>query len=236
MNASIIIYTHSDYKDAWPLVFGQLDLYFPNTKKIIFTDKKDKDLPTSYTHIFYDDNLSYTKRISSCLRSIEDPLILFQHEDMILFDSPNINKLKEFEDLIMSEKADFIKLIKAGNFSSSELHENLVSSTDHFLFSVQPTLCKKDKLLTLFDSFDASIYEFEIKVSSACISNNYKKCYMASDINENKRGQHHWDSNIFPYIATAIAKGKWNTLEYKNELSVLFKKYNINVFRRTFLG
>ena len=36
--------------------------------------------------------------------------------------------------------------------------------------------------------------------------------------NERKRGKNHWDSNYFPYIATAIVKGEWNFMEYKTEL------------------
>jgi hypothetical protein len=46
--------------------------------------------------------------------------------------------------------------------------------------------------------------------------------------NEIKRGVYHCDSIVFPYIATAINKGKWNTSEYKKELDILFKEYNIN--------
>ena len=46
--------------------------------------------------------------------------------------------------------------------------------------------------------------------------------------NEVKRGVFHCDSIVFPYIATAISKGKWNTSEYKKELNFLFKEYNIN--------
>lgn len=46
--------------------------------------------------------------------------------------------------------------------------------------------------------------------------------------NEPKRGLYHWDSFCFPYIATAIVKGKWNFLEYSKELSILLEKYNIN--------
>jgi hypothetical protein len=39
----------------------------------------------------------------------------------------------------------------------------------------------------------------------------------------------HWDSSIFPYIATAIVKGKWNIGEYEKELKPILDEWNIDV-------
>jgi hypothetical protein len=49
---------------------------------------------------------------------------------------------------------------------------------------------------------------------------------------EKKRGMYHYDSSVFPYIATAINKGKWNYSEYQTELDSLFAEYQINPFER----
>ena len=38
----------------------------------------------------------------------------------------------------------------------------------------------------------------------------------------------HWDSKVYPYVATAIVKGKWNYSEYESELSSLHKEYNVD--------
>jgi len=48
---------------------------------------------------------------------------------------------------------------------------------------------------------------------------------------EPKRGGHH-DSSIYPYIATAVVKGKWNLSEYKNELLPLLNEHNIVIENR----
>jgi hypothetical protein len=56
--------------------------------------------------------------------------------------------------------------------------------------------------------------------------------YMVSLGNERRRGIYHNDSSVFPYIATAINKGKWNYYEYEKELNILFNIYNINPFER----
>ena len=39
----------------------------------------------------------------------------------------------------------------------------------------------------------------------------------------NKRGRNHWDSNIYPYVATAVVKGKWNLNEYSHKLNTILK-------------
>ena len=38
----------------------------------------------------------------------------------------------------------------------------------------------------------------------------------------------HYDSKIFPYIATALIKGKWNTSQYGSELNEIAKEYNLD--------
>ena len=50
--------------------------------------------------------------------------------------------------------------------------------------------------------------------------------------NEPKRGMHHYDSKIYPYIATAVVKGKWNLTDYPQELIKILNKNNINVDKR----
>jgi hypothetical protein len=39
---------------------------------------------------------------------------------------------------------------------------------------------------------------------------------------------YHWDSGIYPYIATAIVKGKWDYECYSSELEDILSKYGIN--------
>ena len=59
--------------------------------------------------------------------------------------------------------------------------------------------------------------------------------FMSKIGNENRRGSLHYDSSVFPYIATAITKCKWNYNQYKVELDNLFEQYNINPFERGIL-
>ena len=71
-----------------------------------------------------------------------------------------------------------------------------------------------------------NIWKFEEAIES---NDNH---YMVRLGNEKQRGKYHCDSIVFPYIATAINKGKWNMSEYREELDKLFGEYNINPFER----
>ena len=50
--------------------------------------------------------------------------------------------------------------------------------------------------------------------------------------NEPKRGSNHFDTNVYPYIATALVKGKWIMSEYDRELSPILTKNNIDKNKR----
>lgn len=236
MNISLILYTHTDYKDVWPLFFGQTNQYIKKFKKFIFVNKFDLSIDPEYTQIFYDENLPYTQRVASCLDKIKNQSIIFLHEDMILYDEVDEEKIFYFNDLINCEKIDFIKLIKGGTkFKKSNEFNYLIHSDDEYMVSIQPTICKSNKLNNLFKTCSLNIWDFEKNASSICKKNNYLKCYMASCDNEKQRGSYHWDSKIFPYIATAIVKGKWNYSQYSQELDFLFKKYKIDKTIRGFI-
>ena len=43
-----------------------------------------------------------------------------------------------------------------------------------------------------------------------------------------RRGIFHFDNPVYPYVATAIGKGKWNLSEYVAELSKVFSEYGID--------
>jgi hypothetical protein len=53
--------------------------------------------------------------------------------------------------------------------------------------------------------------------------------------NELKRGGNHYDSNVYPYIATALVKGKWIISEYSDQLTKLLINYNIDQNKRGIL-
>lgn len=230
---TIVLYTHTDYFDVCNVFFGQSEKYLKDYKKIIVINEYSEDIPKIYQTVLYNDNLPYKERLINSLEQIEDELILFLHEDMFLFDQPKDDIISEFSNLILSGDADMIKLIKAGqNLKKSDIHNNLVFSPSDNMFSIQPTITKRNTLINLLKNTDANtIYEIEYKVSNVCM-NMGLKCFMSESEEDVLRGLFHCDSIIFPYVATAIVKGKWNYLEYKKELTEILKDYGINEKKR----
>ncbi len=226
-NLILTIYTHSDMKDVWPMFFGQLKNYMSDYKVHIFIDKKSEEIPKEYNQVIYDDSKKYTDRVLECLDKINDEIILFFHEDMILYSNPLHEYLAKYYGHISNNNAETIKLLFAGNEAIKSSFDETLFQNDFSKFSVQPTILKVNTFKSLLKQHPSlGIYEFEdaVKLSD--------KDFSASNEKEKKRGIFHYDSFVFPYIATAINKGKWNLTEYQNELNPLFEKYNINPFDR----
>jgi hypothetical protein len=230
---TIVLYSHTDYFDVCNVFFGQSEKYLKEYKKILLINEKLEDIPNSYNTILYDEKLPYRERLISSLEQIDDELILFLHEDMFLFGPPKHNIINEFSKLVSNGSADMIKLIKAGdNLKKTEIHNNLVMSPSDNMFSIQPTITKRNTLINLLKKTNANtIYEIEYSVSNICIEMGLK-CFMSQSNEDILRGMFHWDSIIFPYVATAIVKGKWNYLEYQKELSEILKEYDVNENKR----
>ena len=228
MELNILLYTHTDYKDAWVPFFGQIKKYLPDAKLHVLVNKHDDNLPKDVTTIYYDDSKLYTERLKYGLNKLNYDEILFIHEDMFLFDKPNIELIEKYLNYIKNDLVDSIKLIYVndGNEIISHIDQTLILNS-FSKFSIQPTLIKKKTLLNKLEQHpQLNIYSFEEQIK------NSGKDFMAKIGGEKKRGIFHYDSLIFPYIATAIVKGKWNYSEYKNELSNILKEYNIDETKR----
>jgi hypothetical protein len=236
-DVAIIMYSHSEYSDAWQMFFGQAKKYLSDIKKkYILTDKALDLIPDDWAVIEYKNEDSYSKRVASCLQEVEEEYCIFHHEDMPLYKAPDIRKLKEFKDFLDEEEdISYIKLVKGGLYPDNHVDvkykdcDNLFSLDEggNFVFAVQPSLWKTEDLLKLYKITKINhIGEFETNATEICRYMKIKGlyCYMGED----KRGMFHWDSNVYPYICTAISKGKWNTSEYGKELTEIFKECSID--------
>lgn len=223
----LIIYTHSDYKDVWKLLFGQLKKYLPNQKVYVLSNSEHSEIPDEYTTIVYDDSKIYTERLKYCLSQIDEEVVLFQHEDMILFDEPKVELFNKYINYVKKDMVDSVKLIYVmENDVVSDIDSTLISN-QYSKFSIQPTLIKLKNFVSLLESTQPlNIWDFELAVPAE------GKHYMVRLGEERKRGMYHCDSIIYPYIATAIVKGKWNYGEYMKELDKLFNEYGIVPFER----
>jgi len=227
----ILLYTHSDYSWVWKYWHQQTDKFLSNYDKICFLNS-ESNFRDDYRTIKYDDNDSYKDRIYSCLEKLDNDLIvLFCHEDMFLYNKPNFTTLNEYINLIKENKCDTIKLIKAfENLEESKLHNKLFKNPDNQLFSIQPTILKVKTLKYIYNTVPGNnIWEFEGNTNRKYLNDLISLCSFDEKL-DIKRGKYHYDSSVFPYICTAVIKGKWNFKEYKKELYEIFYKKKYNVF------
>ncbi len=230
-NTAIIIFTHSNYKDVWPMFFGQAEKYLKGVNKYLFIDAgaPTTDIPDDYTTILYNEADTYQIRFASCLVQVPEDIVILHHEDMPLYDAPNLTKLQQYINMVRGTNVTSIKLLKGGELNGELVSPNLyeIPSTSEWLFSIQPTIWKKKDLLEIYyKTLGATIWEFEVNAQD--MARFYKQKNLYHYDGEPKRGMYHFDSNVYPYIATAVSKGKWVTSEYPKELGQLFKEYNID--------
>jgi len=230
---SLVFYSHSDYSDAWSPMFGQTDKYYDNSyKKYLFVNRGEHEVPSGWTIIQYDDSLPYQQRVASCLEKLgSEDKIMFHHEDMFLLSKPDFDKLDEIEQLIDRDEAHFVKVCKA-TYRPHEFYLEKVKDVFYcpqdLAFAIQPTMCKVKNLLTIYQQTPGSnIWEFEANSNITCARNNMVCCFVNRE-DERRIGMYHWESFTYPYVATAIVKGKWNTEDYASQLGAIFNEYSID--------
>tara|TARA_Y100000592_G_scaffold78259_1_gene123011 strand:- start:8481 stop:9179 length:699 start_codon:yes stop_codon:yes gene_type:complete len=220
----LIVYSHSDVEDVLYPCVKRLEKY--GWKNFcIFYDKKEA---IENAKVFsYDDSFKYCDRVCSCLERMKEDLVLFTHEDFILYDKPDYEKLESYVKKLKNSDRDFVRLITTGETEGKRdgsLKE--MPNDSDYIFAIQPTIWKRKSLLEVYSKGAShSIWSFEVNANKYCANNNITGWYHFDD--KNKRGSLHWDSTVFPYIATAVVKGKWNQREYSKEIGDIFQEYSM---------
>ncbi len=248
-DTAVIMYTHSDYSDVWPLFFGQFEELFPfkDIPKYVFVDDKateveildDSDckpdgIPDGWEVIYYDDTEVYANRFASCLEQVPQKYVLLHHEDMPLYFPPDKKTLGNLPEYLEKTGKPFVKFTRAletlENIESPLPQEDRkiwnISPQSSWLFSVQVALWNREILLDIYQNAGGmNIWEFETAAQMYLKDQEiYGNVWYD---NETLRGLYHYDCKLYPHIATAVHKGKWVTNEY-HELNILLPKYGID--------
>jgi len=227
-----VLYSNSKCSDVWRLFYDQNKNHCNNDLYVISDQNEFFDLPKEKIYQ-YKNNEPYFESWVNALHKFNLNTFIYLQEDFILYENVDEKKLLEYENFLnQNDKYSFVRLIKSGsNLSNNRVHNNLFEiGWDSFpLYSMQPSIWKTKAFIKLYNQaqqkkwFECNEYE------KACKDLNIYGLYHYD--NENSRGGH-FDSSVYPYIATAIIKGKWNISEYSNELIPLLKKYKINMHQR----
>lgn len=228
-----ITYTHTDYSDVWPIYFSQMKKFFcVGMKHVVAVDKTHKELPSSVQPIFYDESDAYPRRLLSCLERLDAfEYVFFDHEDMFLYGTPDLYLLQKYYAYLVSGKIDHIRMIKGGDCEYKEILDVpslfRIDLNSAWIFSIQPSFWRRTTLMDLLNSNQKiNIWNFEAKSQKAAKKLKLRAAF--SHRQGAKRGIYHFDNDVYPYIATAIVKGRWNLSEYPRELGLLLEENAID--------
>lgn len=231
MKTSFLTYSNSKCEDLWKGYFSRLDKYAPNIKGVFISDKN----PNS-GHIWseYNNDEPYWEVFSRSIDKIETDTLIYMQEDFILYDFIQKDLIKKAIEILENDKEiSFIRFIKCGELINEEYekpfyrHTHITKNPHYSInsYSMQPTLWKKEKLKELV---------IKTKEEKWFESMNYTKSMNELEIyglyvyQEEERVGGHFYSNIFPYIATALVRGKWNFSEYPKRMKDFFDEYLID--------
>jgi hypothetical protein len=236
-NYAIVVNTHSSSIDVLKIFLNQLEKHYPNNKVYIFTDKGD-GIDLKYNLILYNSNDKFRTQYLNSIKQVSEDFILYLNEDYILYDYVNKDKIANYlSTLENNQDISFIRLTRGPNMTTKKMDDDLFLADNklNYFFSQTAAIWKRESLIKIHENGPdthigiggATYGHFEIDANKVCRDLDIKG--LVAYNGEKLRGMYHYDSSVFPYISTAIIKGKWNLSEYKEELSPLIKEYNINV-------
>ena len=228
-NLALVTWSNTEYDDIWPAFFGRLERHLKFEKSYIFLNAQSDNVPEGHTQLINNENDPFYKRFLECLEQVEEDYILYFQEDHIFYDDVDHKKLEELLHYLEKSDLSFIRLLKSGELGGGLIDDNLYSIplTSPYLFSQQSAIWKKDDLIRLTKMYKPNAYrDAELYGSVAMASMRMHGGYYYEG--EKKRGSMHFDSRIFPYIATAVCKGQWNLKQYPRLLNEALEEYGID--------
>ena len=232
VKTTLIMYSHTSCSDLWDMFCGQVEKYLSVERKVVFTDETDWSRD-GWDVITYDDSWSFPGKVSRCLDQVDTETCMFHLEDMPLYNTPDESKLSLLEDSVRTTAIDYVKLIRGIDPLTPTWIPGVyrIPMDSPYLFAIQPSIWKTKRLKELFDrclvDFDGNTARgFEPFAQKPAKDMSLFGTFTYD--NEPQVGLGHFDSVVYPYVATAINAGKWNTSGYRKELDILFNEYNID--------
>lgn len=228
-----LTFTHTDCADVWKLYFSQMQAHLSvGMEHFVAVNQVHSGLPKMIKQLIYKEKDTYPQRLLYSLEALEDyEFVFFDHEDMFLYSTPDYQKLTKYYGLMQSGEFDHIRLIKGGDCyyepvnSCPSLYS--LSLKSKWVFSIQPSFWRRSVLIDVLKAnLKVNLWELEIKSQKVVKKMNLKAAF--SYQSGKRRGLHHFDNSVYPYVATAIGKGKWNLGEYGFELEPMLKKFKID--------
>ena len=231
-----VVNSHSSYHDVLKIFLQTFRKYCPSLKLYIFTDRNEPDTFLSEETVIIYQGDTFRDQYLFGLKHVSEDIILTLNDDYFITGIPDWNTLSSCVEILQSSEYSQIRLHRGLNFSETKISDNLyqLDPNAEFFFSQTATLWKKDSLKNIFENTAPSGIARQRKVVDfESFANNTTSALGLSGLvyfnNEEKRGMYHYDCSILPHVVSAIVDGRWNFLEYKNELEDLSLEFDIEV-------
>ena len=231
---AIVTNTHSKNSILWEAYIGQVQKYMEEPL-YLFTDQHPAFDTSGVISLLYDATHNFRTQFLTGLMQVNHKYCLYMNEDYLLYDAPNRDKLQEYIDMFEeNEELSFIRLQKGIDPFDIKVSDTLryLDVRIPYFYSQTATLWRTNHLKAIHaNGPDLHIggedmsQQFEVAAHETCYKLGIQGFYHYD--NEPKRGEHHYDSSVFPYTASALVKGKWCS-ESKEELLPIFEEYGID--------
>jgi hypothetical protein len=235
LNCCIVLHTHSDYQDIWEVVFKRLERYGPNYKLYVLTNKEISFISKEQT-ILYNDIIPFSQRIL-LLHNLPYNYILFIRDSDILVKPTDNVKLKDVEETIEKFNIDSVRLNNSG-VDDNDLYNLLendcyfINNNCPYLFSLYPTIWKKQSLLQLMNEFkNYKYYDLECnEINNYC--KKFNNCFLYN--NESKIRQHNERYAHIIKFVHILQHGKWTYVHDPEYVMKIQNEFNIDLMKRGF--
>jgi hypothetical protein len=198
----------------------------------MISDKEVENINISDMFI-YDNKDPYYKVWINALKKFDCEYFIYLQEDFFLYDNVNEDKLNEYVNFLKNNPDySFVRLIKSGQLGDIKLSDTLfeIEPSNPFVFAMQATIWRTSDYIALMEAVKEDKWLETSKYTHTMNNMGIKGAYHYD--NEPKRGGNHYDTNVYPYIATALVKGRWIMSEYSKELSPILIENNIDQNKR----
>lgn len=226
-----VAYTNTNCSDLWNTFQNQIKKH-TNIPLYMISDKEVENINISDMFI-YDNKDPYYKVWINALKKFDCEYFIYLQEDFFLYDNVNEDKLNEYVNFLKNNPDySFVRLIKSGQLGDIKLSDTLfeIEPSNPFVFAMQATIWRTSDYIALMEAVKEDKWLETSKYTHTMNNMGIKGAYHYD--NEPKRGGNHYDTNVYPYIATALVKGRWIMSEYSKELSPILIENNIDQNKR----
>lgn len=246
-NLALVTWTNTEMEDVFAIYFGNFEKYFPQIEKsYVFINKLSEVINDKHLQLCCEESNTYANRLLFCLEFVEEDYILYMQEDFILYDYVDLNEFDRCFQYLKDSDCSCLRFIKSDlNSLNDEVEKNIYKISHNkfpdLSFTQQASIWKKEHFIRCIEKLNPNTFrDLEsygtYNASLVMKQLGYFSCfYFDQNLDKDLKRGGHYDCNIFPYIATAITKGKWNYFEYSQEIENICNEYSIDVNKRGIL-